>query len=354
MPHCPKLYNHACIQLPGYYKPCCIYRLDPAIPPVWANDTSIAEYKNSKFIKRIKKEMKAGWHSGCLKCYEDEKAGRTSQRLEQRTDTEEKIKYIEVSLSRECNLSCKICNPDFSTKWEAIYNSSNEIKKFMTIWPPTPDLNLDTVFNNLDISELVKIKYLGGEPFIAPITEEFFDFLDAKGITQNIQFTTNTNCTFFPKKYIQKLQKFKHVKIGLSIDGFNKSTEYSRTGANWNVILKTLDDWIELKNIQLSVTTTISALTVHDFKNLKNLCQEKNIHLSYFVLDKPDHLQLNALPPSYIESIKDDSNEIFFRNYKYNEELFKKLKKFIQVSDAAQKINIYDYLPNLAKYLDKQ
>ena len=170
MPHCPKLYNHACIQLPGYYKPCCIYRLDPAIPPVWANDTSIAEYKNSKFIKRIKKEMKVGWHSGCLKCYEDEKAGRTSQRLEQRTDTEEKIKYIEVSLSRECNLSCKICNPDFSTKWEAIYNSSNEIKKFMTIWPPTPDLNLDTVFNNLDISELVKIKYLGGEPFIAPIT----------------------------------------------------------------------------------------------------------------------------------------------------------------------------------------
>lgn len=353
MPYCPKLYNHACIQLPGYYKPCCIYRLDPAIPPVWANDTSISEYKNSKFIKQIKKEMKTGWNKGCLKCYEDEKAGRTSQRLEKSNATGEQIQYIEISLSRECNLSCKMCNPDFSTKWETIYNKNDSIKEFLTMWPPTTDLNIEKIFNNLDILKLEKIKYLGGEPFISPITEKFIDFLDSKNIIQNIAFHTNTNCTFFPKKYIHKLKKFKTVKIGLSIDGFEKSTEYSRTGSSWNTIVETLDKWIELPNAKVNVTSTINALTVHDFKNLKTLCEEKNIHLSYFVLDTPHYLQLNALPPEYVESIKDSSNEIFFRNYTYNNVLFEKLKKFIQVSDEAQKINIRDYLPNLAKYLDK-
>jgi hypothetical protein len=37
----------------------------------------------------------------------------------------------------------------------------------------------------------------------------------------------------------------------------------------------------------------------------------------------------------------------------YDPELFEKFKKFIEITDRAQNINIRDYLPELAQYIDK-
>ena len=359
MPYCHKLYNHVAIQLPGYYTPCCIYKLPNSLPKVWAKDTSIEQWHNSKFMKRLRKDMDKGWNEGCIKCKEDEAAYGRSQRQESRFKThykQKKITYLEISLSKECNLSCKMCAPDYSTKWDTLYTNNKEIlNPFMHGYPTNEILDIENIFASVDLSTLSRIKYLGGEPFITPVTEKFLNFLIDKDLISKIDFYTNSNCTFFPKKYIDKLLQFKTVQIGLSIDGYKKSTEYSREGAKWSDIEKTINKWkaIDAANLLLTVSSTINALTVHDYSKLKLFCKEKGIHLFQYVLDNPNYLGLNALPPAYVESIIDDNNRVFFNNYKFDKNLFKEFCKYTKVSDNIQTKNIKDYIPNLAKLMEK-
>lgn len=359
MPKCVLLDTHLCATLPGYYKPCCQYtKYADIYQDVTLSEMSHKEYSQTPQFQQIKKDMETGWHKGCEKCRLDETQNGI-QSLRQLSNENFKsdlgIQFVEISLSNNCNLSCKMCNTDSSSKWSNLYKTNPDLQHYFR--DNNQEISIERVFNGLDLSNLKVIKYLGGEPFITPQTKELFNFLEDQNIINNVQLTTNTNCTFFPHKWIKQLLKFKNVLIGLSLDGFKKSCEYSRTGSNWDELTKNVKYWAILQkrhpkfNIQFS--TTVNALTVHDYTNFINYANEVGLGYTPYVVHQPAYLKLEVLPPEYVNSIKDENNKQFLDNVVYDPELFEKFKKFIEITDRAQNINIRNYLPELAKYLDK-
>ena len=359
MPKCVLLDTHLCATLPGYYKPCCQYtKYADIYQDVTLSKMSHKEYTQTPQFQQIKKDMETGWHKGCEKCRLDETQNGI-QSLRQSSNklygNSKKMQFVEISLSNNCNLSCKMCNPSSSSKWSTLYKNNPEIQQFFS--NSDIDISIEKIFNCLDVSDLKMIKYLGGEPFITPQTKTFFNFLEDNNIIENVELQTNTNCTFYPHKWISQLLKFKSVHIGLSIDGFDTSSTYSRTGSTWKEICKIANEWKELannnSNITLYIATTINAFTVQDYSRLKKYANKLRITINPYVVHQPAYLKLEALPPEYVNSIKDENNKQFLDNVVYDPELFEKFKKFIETTDRAQNINIRDYLPELAQYIDK-
>lgn len=360
MPYCSLLDTHVCVVLPSYYKPCCQYTKYAEIyEDILVHEMSHREYISLPQFQKIKHDMKTGWHKGCEKCKIDEEQNKIVS-LRQMSNHEyncnKGIQFIEISLSNYCNLSCKMCNPNASSKWKNYIDQNSELLRFFS-QNNFEKISIKKTFEGLDLKNLKKIKYLGGEPFITPETKDLLDFLETNNIIQNVQLITNTNCTYFPKKWIPQLLKFKYVNIGLSVDGFDKSCEYSRTGCNWNTIQENIAKWYELhrnnKNINIYFSTTINALTIQDYHKLKDFSKNLSIDVYPYVIHQPSYLKLEALPTEYLQSIKNKDNQQYIDGVIFDPNLFRKFKEFICITDKAQRINLKHYIPELAKYFDK-
>ena len=121
---CSLLWNHTRLHVDGSVLPCCIF------------DTSKIPNKNIKIPKLID-GIENAFNSElfddvrnrmtnndavpeCNACWNLEDAGVKSLRNEMNErfqSNDKKIRYIETAFSTHCNLTCRMCNEDFSSKW---------------------------------------------------------------------------------------------------------------------------------------------------------------------------------------------------------------------------------------------
>lgn len=322
MPNCNALKNHLCVSVDGHFKPCCRYISSEKFS---VNDYTFEEYRNTEFYKTLVSNMKKGWDKGCGECkLEEEVLGKESMRHRfNRSFNSENIEFVELSVSNQCNISCRMCNEKFSSKWA-------EIKQV-----EVPKQNFSKLIEKINWKHVKIVKYLGGEPFI---TKEFKMLLDF--LPDDVTLHVNTNCTLFPNKYIERLKKFKHVMIALSIDGVGKVDEYIRQGTDWNKKVEVIDQWLEFSketNSKVFIHTVVQAHNIHDIKNIKQFAKSKNLENSWSpaIINYPDEYRLEALDEDYVNQIKDEDNAVFLNTISnYNTDLNEKFKSTTQRMDA--------------------
>ena len=317
MPNCNAFHNHVCIDVAGNFKPCCRYSKQSGYN---INEHSFSEFRNSEFYKSLVNNMQDdNWDDGCLKCKKEEQAG-VRKSMCQNLNAElsgNKIQFLEISVSNQCNITCRMCSPQYSSKWAEIKNVTVEKQ------------DLTKILDSIDLNHVTRIKYLGGEPFITPEFKSLIEILEQQNVAENISLQVNTNATFFPSKYIDKLKKFKMLYLMLSIDGINKVDEYVRQGTDWKTKEEVINQWLDFRNnnsnITISAHTVIQAYNVHDTQNIKEYVEQRNIFWIPAVLSWPPYLSLNALPPAYIETVKNVTNEKFLEQAVHSPELNKQL-----------------------------
>jgi len=312
MPKCKALTNQIHISVDGYYKPCCAFGEHNMDFPT--NRFTPQEYQQSNYIKNIKTAMKDSWHSGCDVCRKNEISSnslRQSYNLWCKAP-EGTIEFLDLSLNNQCNLACRMCNSLASSKWAELLGEV------------TTKNNFSDIIKNIDVSKLSKITYLGGEPFITPEIKQVLEFV----VENQIGFTFDTNCTLYPSKYENLLKQIPIVYASFSIDGIGEVNDFIRHGSDFKTIIKNLKLWKDLKFNKgiKSITTVVQAYNLHDLKNIKALAKEYNMFWTAQLIETPSEFQINALPPDYIDSIKDEVNEKFLVNYKYDPILHQKLK----------------------------
>jgi sulfatase maturation enzyme AslB (radical SAM superfamily) len=297
--------------------------------------------------------MESGWAAGCKKCKEEEERGQTSLRevLNKTLSGSSDIEYIEISLSNKCNLACKMCSPTYSTFWNKLVSDTPSLTEYYST-VTQPKISVEKIFSSVDLSKLKKIKYLGGEPFITPEIKELFDFLEAKGVIQNIEFECNTNCTLFPTKWLTYLDKFKNVIIELSIDGIGTVNDYIRYGKTWDVIEKNIVKWSKT-NYNVSIYSTVQAYNLHDMKNVKEFASSLSLKHYSSLLVVPEFLSVHALPPEYLEIVKDDYNQKYFKSIKHNNR-FSELTKFTKTMDISTGLYLKDVIPLLHTFMENK
>ena len=341
MPQCKALTNQLHINVDGEYKPCCAYGGDTGYKVA---TTDYKDFLSSPLMQSIRQDMEQGWHDGCLGCKNAEESGQMSARsafnMWCKADPGV-LEYLDISLSNQCNLACRMCNEISSSRWEKLLNCKS-----------APKNDLNSIIDDLDLDLINHIKYQGGEPFITP---EIIDVLKLVA-SQKTFFTFSTNLTLYPKKYESLLMQAKGIYANFSLDGYKHVNNYIRSCA-WDTVDSNLDRWLEffkkykIKGMQ-NISTVVQALNFHDLKNIKNYVNEKNIIWIAQEIVDPDYMSINALPESYVEQVEDNVNSKFLHSYNFNSDLFDKFKQAILAQDKLLGNSLQTVNPLLYSYLE--
>ena len=214
----------------------------------WSNDY-YKEFRK-KFLRNEAPEV-------CVKCYDLEKAGGKSDRM---NFNDTYMKFIEPNIETGnqynapidldirpgnlCNLKCRMCGPVSSSQLEKeITDNSELLSPFLgkgTIRKSdvlAHEHNIEFLLQSADKGN--RIKFLGGEPTIMPEVDKFLDILIEKEYF-DVPLHFTTNCTNNNKRFTDKLAKFNNIAFNYSIDGVDKVVEYIRTPVKFSTINTTV------------------------------------------------------------------------------------------------------------------
>ena len=329
-----------------YYKPCCRYTIQTNEEEFMFE--TIHDAFVSKKFDDIRSSMNNGEElSGCSKCYQEEAAGLQSLRTRKNklfnNSTSVELSSIELAFSRKCNLRCLMCSSEESTKWEELVVQNEGIQKLTRYKIQPPLLDNINLLDGVDFSLIKQIKIVGGEPFIE---EKFLDFLE-KCESFDIDIEISTNATFFPKKYISILGKFKRVDIALSIDGIGKVNDYIRRPSQWDNVEHVSLQWLaaskNMPNLHVRVFSTVSIYNVLSINDLIYWCNTNDLFHKVTLLQRPDYLNIANLPDAhkaYVEQQTDDP--LILEGLKNQMSLLDDFKKYTRLMDEHDNTSIYD------------
>ena len=157
MPNCNAFKNHICIKA-GHWFPCCRFGGSNTYS---IKDYTFEQYKATDFYQNLESEMENEWSPGCLRCKLQEERTGSSYRhfFNQEMSGKDRIEFIEITLSNECNLACRMCDPTYSTLWGKIVDRNPDIEQFVAKSKPII-FDIEQIFANVDLRYLKKIKYL--------------------------------------------------------------------------------------------------------------------------------------------------------------------------------------------------
>jgi MoaA/NifB/PqqE/SkfB family radical SAM enzyme len=291
----------------------------------------LEDWINSEYQNRVRLSKLKGIHEPrCQMCYNEEVSGSSSKRLKENlksriddnsfeltyqsspdllhfefsrnnqglTDILKPVSY-HMSLGNECNYACRMCGPWSSSQLavEGLQNGTYfgparlNWTKDEAAWNHVTDYICNT--ENLEFVHLI-----GGEPYMNPKFEELIDKLLAANRT-DIYLGFTTNGSFVEPEIIEKLNAFRQVDIGISIECTGVLNDYIRKGTQTNAVLDNIDLYLKYRkegHVYVTVRPVPSALSVHTLYELYQWAAGRGVDVMTNVLSKPDHLQIRQLP----------------------------------------------------------
>ena len=248
---------HFAYTMQGKLRPCCRF----STTDEHLHNTSIDDYENA--FGWLRKRMLYGVETeACKTCYTQ---GNNSMRADANirfdlagrdlNDDFIQLETIEISLDNLCNLECKMCNSQFSSKLYKRDELLNTIDVRLNGKPKkVPKNRIDEILAlSIDWSKLRWIKILGGEPFMSPHFNKLLQKIVDNGRPMNTTLEIITNATHkLTDPTIELLLKFKELKVTASIDGAGKHNDYQRVGSNVKETIKQYAEYLDiLPNIRL-------------------------------------------------------------------------------------------------------
>jgi len=311
------------------FSPCCFYDGDKQYD-------SVEEYWNSDEIKELRQSfINNEKHPGCTQCWKTEQKGikslRQSVNESRLSEFKDRINsvlcneppaQIKYTVGNQCNLACRMCVP----------NSSSKVKKVWDVLNKEDILSIDEFdWYQYVIKNYNTIKYLditGGEPFYHKNTKKMLNFLIQKKKAENITIYIQTNLTIMNKEIIEMLKQFKNAVLRISIDGIGKRQEYIRPGLNWSQFEHNINV-IKEENLDMMISPSLSVLNICHYEELEAWCDQKKIALSQpSIVDFPTEMSPHNLPVAMHKFVP------------------KKLRKFLEKPIDADSLNFIRSLDN--------
>lgn len=399
----------------GTVFPCCQSLSNPVGKYV---GQSLQEIANSEEYKHLRLKLINGEKvKECSHCYRDESKFNVTSSRQQRneeyfTDHFNDVKrvlestkddgsidfsmlYYDTRFSNICNLKCKTCGPDLSSKWGMeVMKSEPDAKSKRPYMNDNGIVTIDDISDSIYkellsekiLTELKRLCFAGGEPLVSPEHYKILDGLLSVGNTDTmLLYNTNlTRLSYSGKNVLDYWKKFKFVIIAASVDDFGERLRYTRGGANWNVIesnFSKIHEHLDPNKANVAVSVTVSIFNAFYLPEILNefLSNDKMkiVNPSQFFINVvfvPEYHSVATLPIAVKNVIRDRLNE-FLANYKFKSEEMKKsvnekvkyilsvmygndsshlmplLAKTITESDARNGESFYETFPELNHHL---
>lgn len=378
----------------GTVRPCCL--ADDEIVDNSGNKYQLAtatfdEIQNSHYMSNLRQDfLNARRPQTCRKCWNEERAGRTSKRMHTLdrlkhtvTDTEwtqdaKPLMFLDLKLGNVCNLKCRICGSWSSSQYaaEEVHDAKPDQRKntfaYQMLragaWPQENPRFWSEIDRVLDTIRY--IEFTGGEPFLI---REHFDMLQGivdRGIAGQVEIHYNTNGTQFPEHAAEIWKHFRTVEIAVSIDDIGVRFEYQRSNAVWCEVERNVEKFRQLRqqlpNIHLQCCTTVNVFNVRYLDGVANWIAMQGFDFVYWNMMHdawyfsigclPDsaklaierHLKSTDIPPQYHAEI--DRIIEFMQRGASTDGFMTRMK--IADLDRKRQQHLSDVEPELAQLLD--
>jgi len=304
-------------------RPCCEYKGSIGN----ASKQSLTDIWNNSEIKSIRKKMLNNKKpQECTRCYTKESYGRDSLRnsLNRRFSShitkvynpdhscEYELVYLDARFNNLCNLSCRSCDPEYSSSWHKPAVELDIIAKDTPVFSKAGRYDRDLLDQIKEhVNSIQRIYFAGGEPLII---EEFYlllEELDRAG-RHDVELIYNTNLTkshLKDRSIFDYWKKFNNITIGASLDAENNRAEYLRCGTKWEDVIEFRKQMLRHRpdiDFYISATTgLINALHVADFHRSwveQQLIQPSDFNIQ--LLFDPAYMSVSNAPNMLKEKIK--------------------------------------------------
>jgi MoaA/NifB/PqqE/SkfB family radical SAM enzyme len=254
----------------------------------------------------------------CAMCYHEDAMGSSSKRVKEnhkdgidpvnfyKTFDQRKYENIaprinsfHISLGNECNLACRMCTPMASSKIAVQEIKAGTFRGAARMnWTEDQqawDHVTDYICGSKDL-EFVHL--IGGEPLLNPRFEQLIDRLLLAG-KNNIYLGFTTNGTVFNQSLMQKLNAFRHVDVGVSIECTGELNDLIRQGSSTQTVLDNIDLYLKHRkqgHVYVTVRAVPSALSVHTLDDLYRWCVSREVDVMTNMLVRPAYQQIQHLP----------------------------------------------------------
>lgn len=289
------------VQTSGFISPCCFTAKAQFRKIQDLNSMPLTEFLNSENAIAFRKEMLSGkLPTACQKCISDEKINSfnsprlnyNAEALSVLTDdeisnvidniqddgviTSNHVYFLDLRESNLCNLMCRICSPQFSSRIQA---------EEKTITLPK---NTFRFSKREDLTKPVKqIYFSGGEPILS---EEHYDLLSTLHPLTKLTYNTNfTLLRFKDRDILEYWKKFSTLRVLVSLDDIDERLAYSRFGSVFGEIVNNFEKFHNcLENSYEKIFISISV-------SIFNILYLDKIIYKFLELKlvKPEHIYLN-------------------------------------------------------------
>jgi|DEB0MinimDraft_6_1074348.scaffolds.fasta_scaffold00028_25 MoaA/NifB/PqqE/SkfB family radical SAM enzyme len=352
----------------GFVRPCAEYKYDfvnedgSKTDLNDANTTLESVWNNHEYTRLRQQYINGEEPDGCSKCFTQESQGILSRRqremevhgkhlhLMNSLDAPNPVLF-DVKLGNHCNLQCKICNSEFTKKWE-----QTELEIFGQVINPsygkdwvTQKQNWDSIVN---ISENLEVLYLsGGEPFLINDHYTLLDHLIETDRAKNIWIKFHTNGSFkLTNRLLEIFSKFQSIQLHYSIDDVGANYEYQRPPAKWRRLEENFKHAMQ-QDVDVKITYTVGLLNSLSGTNMEKWCDSIGFDI--------DNLVCNFLhdPIFYNISLLDRQQKNYLLEHLGTGVIDNEVRKFMETQHLEEiknknwRINSRKELDNLRKYV---
>lgn len=255
--------------------------------------TTLEQMDASEWLSDIKNNHDT-WPKECLRCQQTELVNETSIRLNSISFDQQQTKpdYLIVGgvLDNVCNSACLTCNEQLSTKIGSLKS-----KKY-------PIIDNSNSFWRLPLDRVVHLDINGGEPSAS----KNYKFILANLPSNVTSIRINTNCSTVLTELESLVARGIKVTVTVSLDGIGEVHDRIRWPIKWDRFYTNLIAYQSMNLHELNTWTTVSALNIGNFVNIKEFVASHKLLHSWALLQHPDPLNvkyMNSLTEPYHDVI---------------------------------------------------
>jgi sulfatase maturation enzyme AslB (radical SAM superfamily) len=244
-------------------------------PCCWYQGNSILIDQNIIANREREFNSIADWTPGCQVCQQQELAGHKSFRqssFEVISDIDNNLPVaLDINVDLTCNAACVTCGPHASTTWSKQMTNRKIIHVGTNL---NYKIQLEQLFDNIDLSSVQRIKFFGGEPLL---TNTHFDILNKLPDPGKVDIWYTTNASIMPTSNVLDLwSKFHLVFFEASIDGIGEQFDYIRWPLKWKLIEKNLLELRETApvNTLFRINHTLNPFNIFYYDRLEEWVNE--------------------------------------------------------------------------------
>jgi molybdenum cofactor biosynthesis enzyme MoaA len=344
------------------------------VAPCWRSDeilgsldkNTLEEIWNGEKYKALRQKFLNGEKpAGCARCWKLEENNETKNLSLRSWYLEHYAKYasnvdnpqlksIELRFSNLCNYSCLHCSSLHSTTWNNKLKKYNGFEKFQKTNNRDPRIITEQELDNMIplFSTVDEIRITGGEPLTDPV---FYYFLEQvpKSIAKNIELLIVSNLStlkYEEKDAIPLFEKFKEVKLRVSIDADEDTYFYFRSGGDIETVKKNIKRIQTYQNnISISGVCAVNSLNITRLEKIVQFHEDRDMFFKVmFVQERPHYLDIRNIP----QKLKDEVNKIYLKKFnQHNQQEIQRVLDFMNssIGDAKHWQDLKEYISHIDK-----